>query len=134
MTKKLVVLVDDCRLNLHIGVCALGEKFNVATALSAKKLFAILEKIYPVLILLDIDMPEMDGFEVIKILKSKPETKDIPVIFLTSRIGMVDRRKGLALGAVDYIKKPYESSLLIKCVETHLAAYSLPLAQKSRQR
>jgi DNA-binding response OmpR family regulator len=124
MEKKLLILVDDNRLNLHIGRNVLTGKYAVLTAFSAKALFSILDKIYPVLILLDVDMPEMNGFEAIKILKSNPETKDIPVIFLTSRTEVRDRFKGLSLGAVDYITKPYEPSLLIESIETHLETAS----------
>ena len=65
-------------------------------------------------------MPLLNGFEVIEILKAKPETRDIPVIFLTSRAGEEDRSKGLALGAVDYITKPYAPSLRFEKIETTL--------------
>jgi len=62
-------------------------------------------------------MPEMNGFEVMEILKAKPETKDIPVIFLTGRDGETDRATGLALGAVDYITKPYKPASLIEKID-----------------
>jgi DNA-binding response OmpR family regulator len=100
---------------------SLGAKYTVATAPSAKLLFSFLENNTPALILLDIDMPEMDGFEAIKILKTKPETRDIPVIFLSSHTEGTYMSLGLGLGAVDYINKPYEPSLLIERIETHLA-------------
>jgi len=120
--KKLVFLVDDNLLNLHAGKKILGEKYIVVAMPSAKNLFLALAKIKPALILLDVDMPEMNGFEAIEILKAKPETKDIPVIFITGRDGENDKATGLALGAVEYIVKPYEPSLLLKTIETTLGA------------
>jgi DNA-binding response OmpR family regulator len=118
--KKLIIMVDDDRINLHIGKNVLTEKFKVCTMLSAKKLFPILEKNKADLILLDIDMPEINGYEAIKALKENLETKDIPVIFLTARSKATDKATGLSLGAVDYITKPYEPSLLVERIEAHL--------------
>jgi putative two-component system response regulator len=107
-------------MNLHFGKRVLGRKFTVVTMPSAVTLFPLLEKKTPDLILLDIEIPEMSGFQALEILKSKPETRDIPVIFLTSRAGKEDRSKGLALGAADYIIKPYAPSLLFEKIETAL--------------
>ena len=118
--KKLIILVDDNPANLRIGKNVLSEKYIVATAPSATKLFGLLENNSPSLILLDIDMPEMDGYEAIEILKLKPETKDIPVIFLTGMTGSRDEEKGRSLGAVDYITKPFEPSSLIACIEKYI--------------
>ena len=119
---KLIILVDDNPTNLKIGKNVLSGKYSVATAPSAAKLFSLLENNNPVLILLDIDMPEMDGYEAIKILKSKPATKDIPVVFLTGMTDFKDEEKGRALGAVDYITKPFDLSILIACIEKHINA------------
>jgi len=118
--KKLVILVDDNPANLRIGKNVLSEKYSVATAPSAEKLFGLLENNYPAMILLDVDMPEMNGYEAIKILKSKPETKSIPVIFLTGKTESDDELAGLSLGAVDYITKPFQPPLLLKRIEMHL--------------
>jgi len=118
--KKLVILVDDNTVNLKIGKNLLSKKYAVATAPSAAKLFSLLENNNPALILLDIDMPEMGGYEVIKILKSKTETKDIPVVFLTGMKDSKDEEKGRALGAVDYLTKPFKLSILIACIEKHI--------------
>ena len=117
--KKLIIIVDDNPANLRIGKNILSEKYAVATAPSAEKLFALLESNSPALILLDIDMPEMNGFEAIEILKSKPGTKDIPVIFLTGMSDPQDEKKGRTLGAVDYITKPFEPNALISCIEKY---------------
>jgi len=117
--KKLVILVDDNPANLRIGKNVLSEKYTVATAPSAAKLFSLLENNSPVIILLDIDMPEMNGFEAIELLKSKPKTRDIPVIFLTGMADSNDEEKGRGLGAADYITKPFDPPALIACIEKH---------------
>jgi putative two-component system response regulator len=83
-------------------------------------MFSLLELERPALILLDINMPVMNGIEAIKILKKKPWTRDIPVIFLTFRNDLDSEIEGLSLGAVDYIRKPFEPHLLHKRVEIHL--------------
>jgi CheY-like chemotaxis protein len=119
MDKKLVILVDDNPANLRVGKNVLSEKYSVATAPSAAKLFSLLENNSPQIILLDIDMPEMDGFEAIKLLKSKPETKDIPVIFLTGMSDSLNEEKGRSMGGVDYIIKPFDPPALIACIEKH---------------
>jgi len=117
---KLVLLVDDNIANLKIGSNFLEEKYTVATAPSAAKMFTLLKNNTPAIILLDIDMPEMNGYEAIKLLKSKPETKDIPVIFLTAKNESNDELEGLSLGAIDYITKPFNPALLLKRIEIHL--------------
>jgi len=118
--KKLVILVDDNPANLRIGKNVLAEKYTVATCPSAEKMFGLLENNNPAMILLDVDMPEMNGYDAIKILKSKPETKDIPVIFLTARTESDDELAGLSLGAIDYITKPFQPPLLLKRIEVHI--------------
>jgi class 3 adenylate cyclase/glutaredoxin len=118
--KEFIVLVDDNPANLRIGKNVLSEKYSVATAPSAEKLFTLLENNSPDLILLDIDMPETSGYDAIKILKSKAETRDIPVIFLTGKTESGDELEGLSLGAIDYIVKPFQPALLLKRIEVHL--------------
>jgi len=118
--KKLVILVDDNPANLRIGKNVLAEKYTVATCPSAEKMFSLLENNNPAMILLDVDMPEMNGYDAIKILKSKPETKDIPVIFLTARSESDAELAGLSLGAIDYITKPFQPPLLLKRIEVHI--------------
>ncbi|MDR0301307.1 MAG: response regulator [Treponema sp.] len=118
--EKHILLVDESWVYLSIGKKVLEVKYIIATASSAEKMFCFLENNTPDMILLDVDMPEMNGYEAIKILKSKPETKDIPVIFLTARTGSDDKLEGLSLGAIDYITKPYNSSALLKRIEINL--------------
>ncbi|MDR3234575.1 MAG: response regulator [Planctomycetaceae bacterium] len=119
-TRAMVAIVDDNIANLKIAKSALTDSYNVFTLPSAAKLFDFLERNIPALILLDIDMPEMSGYEVIKILKDRPETRDIPVIFLTGISNSDSEIEGLDLGAVDYISKPFLPPLLHKRVNLHL--------------
>ena len=118
--RETIILVDDNVTNLTVGMNSLDDVYDVFTAPSGSKLFAILDRVLPDLILLDIEMPEMDGYEVIQILKASSKTANIPVIFLTSKIDPVNEVKGLDLGAVDYITKPFSPQLLRKRVELHL--------------
>ena len=118
--RGLIVMVDDDITNLTVAKNNLTDKYDFITEPSGKKLFLLLEKLTPDLILLDIEMPEMDGYEVIKILKSTGKTAHIPVIFLTAKIDPENEVKGLNLGAVDYITKPFSRELLIKRIELHL--------------
>jgi putative two-component system response regulator len=115
-----IILVDDNPSNLRAGKNVLAEKYEVYTVPSAAKLFYLLEDIKPAMILLDIEMPEMNGYETIKILKSKEDTENIPVIFLTAKTDPDDELEGLTLGAIDYITKPFMPPLLLKRIEVHL--------------
>jgi CheY-like chemotaxis protein/HPt (histidine-containing phosphotransfer) domain-containing protein len=118
-SKQLIILVDDNPANLIIGKNVLSEKYIAATAPSSAKLFKLLENNRPVLILLDGDMPDMNGYKAIELLKSKQETKDIPVIFLTGMTEPREEEKGRSLGAVDYIKKPFDPPALIASIEKY---------------
>ncbi|MDR1134395.1 MAG: response regulator [Synergistaceae bacterium] len=121
--KTSVMVVDDNITNLKYAKAALSEMYDVFTVPSSAKMFSIIDTLrdgLPSLILLDINMPEMDGIEAVKILKNRVETRDIPVIFLTSRNDPDSEVEGLALGAVDYIAKPFQPHLLRKRVEIHL--------------
>ncbi|MDL2229906.1 response regulator [Treponema sp. OttesenSCG-928-L16] len=118
--REIVFLVDDNPSNLRVGKNVLSDLYKVYTASSAENMFSLLGEIQPALILLDVDMPEMDGYGAIKILKSKPETMDIPVIFLTAKADTENELKGLELGAVDYITKPFVPALLLKRIKVHL--------------
>jgi putative two-component system response regulator len=119
-SRKLIMLVDDNRTNLLAGKATLSENYAVLTTPSARKMLETLEWSKPDLILLDIDMPEMNGFEAIKVLKDCPDTRDIPVIFLTAMGESANELEGLKLGAVDYITKPFSAPLLCKRIEMHL--------------
>jgi len=118
--KSLVLIVDDNSKNLQFLGNVLSEKgYEPILALNGVQALNYIEKEKPDVILLDIMMPEMDGYEVCKILKSKTATKEIPIIFITAKIGEKDIIKGFECGAVDYITKPFNLSELIMRVETH---------------
>jgi len=118
--RKLIMLVDDSRTNLLAGKEVLSESWSVQTIPSAGKMFEALEWSKPDIILLDVDMPEMTGFEAIQKLKEQPATRDIPVIFLTAMSESAAELEGLQLGAVDYITKPFSPPLLRQRVSMHL--------------
>ena len=115
-----IILVDDNMANLAVGRNLLKVYYEVFPAPSAAKLFEILDNVNPDLILLDIEMPEIDGYEAIKRLKSDTRFSDIPVIFLTSKTDEGSELEGLSLGAVDYVSKPFSGPLLLKRIENHL--------------
>ncbi|MDR2521721.1 MAG: response regulator [Spirochaetaceae bacterium] len=120
MSRELIFLVDDNIANLRAGKNVISRHYDVMTMPSAEKMFSLLEQHQPALILLDIDMPGMSGYEAIKLLKSGARTRDIPVIFLTAMAQADDELSGLSLGAVDYITKPWQPDLLLKRLEVHL--------------
>ena len=118
--KKTIFLVDDDITNLAIGNDTLNKLYKVFTMNSGGRLLKILESRIPDLILLDVEMPEMGGYETIKFLKEQKATADIPVIFLTAQSNVESELKGLSLGAVDYVAKPFSAPLLLKRIEVHL--------------
>ncbi|MDR0858253.1 MAG: response regulator [Oscillospiraceae bacterium] len=117
---RTVAIVDDNISTLKIGRSILADTYGTFTLPSAEKMFELLERVTPDLILLDIEMPDLDGYEAIKRLKASPRTSEIPVIFLTARNGSQSELSGLELGAVDYITKPFSPALLLKRIELHL--------------
>ncbi|MDR0452804.1 MAG: response regulator, partial [Treponema sp.] len=120
--RELIILVDDDPATLRAGKNILSEKYDVFTAPSAKRMFGFLKKMKPDLILLDIEMPEMDGYETVGLLKADPETQDIPVIFLTAKTKVEEELRGFDLGVIDYIIKPIIPPLLLKRIQVHLLA------------
>ena len=118
--RKLIFLVDDDPTNLAVGASALEGQYDVLRLNSGERLLKKLEKSIPDLILLDVEMPEMNGYDVIKLLKGNPGTASIPVIFLTAKSDVESELTGLSLGATDYILKPFSPPLLLKRIEVHL--------------
>jgi len=119
-TRHKIVLVDDNIATLNQGKSLLQAFYKVYTIQSAATLFENLEHDIPDLILLDVEMPEMDGFETITKLKANIRYKNIPVIFLTSKSDEESERKGFSLGAVDYITKPFSGPLLQKRISNQI--------------
>ncbi len=106
--KPLILVVDDTPINIQVLAEALRADYRVKVAASGPAAFEVIAKQgVPDLILLDIMMPEMDGYEVCRRLKSDPRTKNVPIIFVTARTDALDEETGLRLGAVDYIIKPF---------------------------
>ncbi|MCL2499974.1 MAG: response regulator [Defluviitaleaceae bacterium] len=120
MDLKKIIYVDDVYYSLVTMKERFKNKFDVYPAESMEKLFEVLEKITPDLILLDINMPEVNGFDVIKKLKADTRYTNIPVIFLTAQRDKRIALKGMALGAVDFITKPFSADKLIECIQYHL--------------
>jgi len=118
--EKTIFVVDDNDTNLSVAKEALKEQYRVRTLPSAAKMFAFLEKTKPDLILLDIEMPEMDGFEALRQLKNNKNHADIPVIFLTGMNDASIEVRGFQLGVVDFITKPFSAPVLINRIRTHL--------------
>ena len=123
-TRKTIFLVDDDITNLTVGKKSLMNLYNVFTLNSGEVMFEMLENITPDLILLDVNMPGLDGYEVIKMLKADEKNANIPVIFLTALRNEEMELEGLSLGAVDYITKPFSTSRLLKRIEIHLLVES----------
>jgi diguanylate cyclase (GGDEF)-like protein len=110
--KARILIVDDDKISLKLLVGLLKKDYILEQAESGKQALEIIEKNLPDLILLDVMMPDMDGFQVIHKLKSKERTQNIPVIFITALHSFRSEEAGLSLGAVDYIKKPFIPSIV----------------------
>jgi len=119
--REKILIIDDNITNLDIVRKSLEGRYDVVLMPSGEKALGILRKIKPDLILLDVEMPELDGFQVIEKIKKMPAPIcNIPVIFLTAKNDNSSEFEGLNLGAVDYISKPFSFPLLLKRVELHL--------------
>jgi len=122
---KTIFVIDDSATNLMIAHEALKSAYKVLTIPSAEKMFGLLERILPELILLDIEMPEMNGFEAIKKLKAHEKHKDIPVIFLSGSVDEKDKNYALTLGAVDFITKPFSNDALFEAVSAKIGCNNI---------
>lgn len=119
--KSRILIVDDESENLHTMQSLLGDKYAVVAATCGERALELAARLpHPDLILLDIKMPGMDGYEVCRRLKRRPETKSIPVIFVTAKNDVLDEEYGLHLGAVDYISKPIHPAIVLARVQNHL--------------
>ncbi len=120
MKKNKILFVDDVPTNIKVLLEVLKDDYKVIFAQSGKEAVKLAAKSLPDLILLDIMMPEMDGYEVCRQLKNNPETSDIPIIFVTAMNEEEDETRGLNLGAVDYITKPFSLPIVKARIKTHL--------------
>lgn len=115
-----ILIVDDTKTNIEVLEGALSPFYDVYVALNGKKALFLAEKIQPDLILLDVMMPEMDGYETLRRLKEMNILKNTPVFFLTANSDNQSEQKGLDLGAVDYIAKPFSPKLILLRVKNQL--------------
>ena len=115
-----IILVDDNQTELTMGRSIMKAHHNVIPVLSAAKMFEILENTAPDLILLDIEMPDMNGYDTLIKLQADSRFKDIPVVFLTASNDDASELRGFDLGAMDYISKPFSSPRLLKRIENQL--------------
>ncbi len=121
LEKAVILVVDDTPDNLALMSGLLKDLYMVKVANRGERALKIAQsETPPDLILLDIMMPEMDGYEVCRRLKDDPGTRDIPVLFLTAKSQVEDETMGFALGAVDYITKPISPPIVLSRVKTHL--------------
>ncbi len=116
-----ILVVEDAPANLHLLAEMLrGHNFVVATAKDGLSALAVAQELLPDIILLDIKMPDMDGFEVCRQLKASEQTRDIPVIFISALNELFDKVHAFQVGAVDYVTKPFQVEEILVRVETHL--------------
>jgi len=123
-----ILIVDDTKTNIDVLIQALRNDYKLGVAINGFKAIEYAGNQHPDLILLDILMPEMNGFEVCRKLKADPATRDIPIIFITAMDSSGDKTKGFDIGAVDYITKPFDITEVKSRVKTHL---SLKIAQEA---
>jgi len=130
--RKKIIAVDDNIENLTAIKNTLKDLYEVYPSPSALKMFSLLEHLRPDLILLDVEMPDMNGYEAAQKLKQSDKFREIPIIFLTSMDDAQSEIKGLSIGAVDYIRKPFVGPLILRRIETHLSLIDHQLeAQKA---
>ena len=130
-----ILIVDDTPINLEVIIDFLESYgFGIRMARSGESALKRVEYDRPDIILLDVLMPGMDGFETCRRLKTQPTTADIPVIFMTSLASPEDRVKGFEVGAVDYVIKPLHQEEVLARINTHLRLRDLTLSLEKKYR
>jgi PleD family two-component response regulator len=130
-----ILIVDDNVNNVQVlGTILIDAKYRVAVAHQGRLVFEMLPKVKPDLILLDIMMPEMDGFEVCQKIKAKPAYRDIPIIFLTVKNETEDIVKGFDMGGADFVSKPFRAKELLARIHTHVTLMALQRDLKKRNK
>ncbi|MCL2187136.1 MAG: response regulator [Defluviitaleaceae bacterium] len=117
---KTIFLVDDNATNLTVAEDVLSRYYRVVSLSGADKMFTALKKFKPDLILLDVEMPEIDGFDAMRKLKDSKEHQDIPVIFLTAKTDEESEAHGIEMGAADFIMKPFSEAVFLNRIKHHL--------------
>lgn len=118
--KKTILIIEDETINLNILVEILKDEYTLILEKNGTRAISRAENQMPDLILLDIMLPDLDGYSIITAFKNNDQTKEIPVIFISSLNDVKDEEKGLMLGAVDYIVKPYNAPIIKARVRTHM--------------
>jgi CheY-like chemotaxis protein len=127
MAKDTILVIDDNPVNLKlIRILLTGEGYDVRTAADAKEAAKVLAEIHPSLILMDIQLPGMDGLELTRRLKAEPTTRDITIVGLTAYAMKGDEERILAAGCDGYIAKPIDTRTLPDCIKGYLARRSAP--------
>jgi CheY-like chemotaxis protein len=126
--KKVLLIEDNLEVRENTAEILTLADYDVITASNGKEGAELAQKLLPDLIVCDIMMPELDGYGVLHILSKKPETSRIPFIFLTAKAEKADMRKGMALGADDYLTKPFDDTDLLNAIETRLRKSALQQA------
>jgi putative two-component system response regulator len=121
--RPVVLVVDDAAESIDVARGVLGSEFQIKAAISGAEALNVIERSPPDLVLLDVMMPKMSGYEVCRRLKANPRTAQIPVIFATTLSDANSEAVGLELGAVDYVNKPYVPALLRTRIRTHIALF-----------
>ncbi len=119
--RQRILVVDDEPTNLQVLRQILQDRYHLFFATSGERALAAAAKYLPDLILLDVMMPDVSGYEVCRQIKANPSTEKIPVIFVTSMSDEEDEMQGFSAGAVDYIQKPISAPILLQRVRTHLS-------------
>jgi putative two-component system response regulator len=130
--RKTIMLVDDNVASLTQCKEVLKSTYHVLAIPSASQMFTALKEVTPILILLDVNMPDMNGFEAMKQLKADASYRKIPIVFLTQKSDEASELEGLSLGAIDYIFKPYSAPLLLKRIENILIQKMLDDSNKMK--
>jgi DNA-binding response OmpR family regulator len=131
-TRKRILIVDDAKSNLRILIALLNSTYDISVATSGSQALDFALRKQPDLILLDIRMDGMDGYEVCKELKKNQQTEEIPVIFLTGLKDSKNKTIGFEAGAIDYITKPFDNEEILARLKTHLSNYQRPKSFSSQ--
>jgi len=132
MYDKKILVVDDEPTNLQLLRQVLHNQYQTIFATNGRRALEAVEKYHPDLVLLDIMMPEMDGYEVCRVLKANQATQKIPIIFVSAMGEIENEALGFDLGAVDYIPKPISTAILLKRIKTHLSLVSVQELEDSQ--
>jgi two-component system cell cycle response regulator len=120
--QQTILIVDDEPQNIHLLGQTLKDEYHILVATSGQQaLDKMAAKPYPDLILLDVLMPDINGFDICKKIKNTPATRDIPIIFVTAKDSAADEKEGLEIGAVDFIAKPFNNAIVLARVKAHLS-------------